>query len=103
MQLVATDFQCLYPLGQSLALGAIPSALYHERRPIRCRHMVAEFSHARSVQPGATTKVDQAAARRESHVEPTPHLRAHLLDEVVVSTRPIVVGGDTVERGSSFA
>jgi len=38
-----------------------------------------------------------------SLVEPTPHLRAHFLDEIVVSSRTVVIGGNTVERGPGFA
>ena len=85
-----------------LALGTIFRPLHHERRPIRRRDEVAELPHANGIQSRAATEIDEAALRAERCIEPAPHLRAHILDEIVVAARPVVVGGDTVECDLSF-
>src|SRR5258708_890573 len=58
---------------------------------------MTEFRHADGVEAGAAAQVDQSAASRECGIQQPPHFAAHVLDEVIVAPRTVVVGSDTVK------
>ncbi len=99
---MSTNRECLHMIGQLLALGALARTFHHSLGPIRRHNMMSNSCHAYRIQPGAASKVNQPAVRIECRIQDPPHLVSHVLNERVVSPRPIVVRSDAVECVACF-
>ena len=77
--------------------GTSPCALDHLRRPIGGNDLMASFCEFERIDASATTQVEQSRFGLQLTVHGIPHGEPHALDQLVITSWTVIVGGYAVK------